>query len=105
LRHCLNNYSSLLVFFDSIEETNVFFVLILIVLAYQVLYLLIEYEFWIFLQKLKNMGEYLADSDPCGRHILSLVSRGHAIIAELQRLSDFVPVVFQNDGKRGNKSP
>ena len=45
------------------------------------------------------MVDFLAENNTCGQTILRLVSRGNAIIAELLRLSDFVPVVFKAEGK------
>ena len=39
--------------------------------------------------------DFLAEQNPCGQTILKLVSRGNAIIAELLRLSDFIPRVFR----------
>lgn len=41
--------------------------------------------------------DFLADNNTCGQTLLQLVSRGHAIIAEHLRLSDFVPAVFLGD--------
>ena len=38
--------------------------------------------------------DFLADENICGQTVLKLVSRGNAIIAELLRLSDFIPPVF-----------
>lgn len=38
--------------------------------------------------------EFLSDDNAAGQTLLRLVSRGSAIIAELLRLSDNVPVVF-----------
>jgi len=46
------------------------------------------------------MVDFLADNNLCGQTILRLVSRGNAIIAELLRLSDFIPPVFKADGAR-----
>ena len=43
------------------------------------------------------MVDFLADNNICGQTILRLVSRGNAIIAELLRLSDFIPAVFKQD--------
>ena len=43
--------------------------------------------------------DFLAEDNPCGQTILRLVSRGNAIIAELLRLSDFVPSVFKLENK------
>ena len=45
------------------------------------------------------MVDFLAENNPCGQTILRLVSRGNAIIAELLRLSDFVPTTFRQEGK------
>lgn len=45
------------------------------------------------------MGDFLADNNTCGQILLKLVSRGNAIIAELLRLSDFVPPVFKQETK------
>ena len=39
------------------------------------------------------MADFLADNNQCGQHLLHVVSRGNAIIAELLRLEDFIPVV------------
>lgn len=41
------------------------------------------------------MVDFLADNNPCGQAILRIVSRGNAIIAELLRLSEFIPSVFR----------
>uniref|UniRef100_A0A8C6KXU5 WASH complex subunit 5 n=1 Tax=Nothobranchius furzeri TaxID=105023 RepID=A0A8C6KXU5_NOTFU len=41
------------------------------------------------------MVDFLADNNLCGQAILRIVSRGNAIIAELLRLSDFIPPVFR----------
>ncbi|XP_031552063.1 WASH complex subunit 5-like [Actinia tenebrosa] len=41
------------------------------------------------------MVDFLAENNACGQTILKLVSRGNAIIAELLRLSDFIPPVFK----------
>lgn len=41
------------------------------------------------------MVDFLADNNQCGQAILRIVSRGNAIIAELLRLSDFIPPVFR----------
>ena len=38
--------------------------------------------------------DFLAEGNICGEVILKLVCRGNAIIAELLRLSDFIPPVF-----------
>uniref|UniRef100_T1IW38 WASH complex subunit strumpellin n=1 Tax=Strigamia maritima TaxID=126957 RepID=T1IW38_STRMM len=47
----------------------------------------------------KFMVDYLAENNVCGQNILRLVSRGNAIIAELLRLSDFIPSVFRLETK------
>lgn len=39
--------------------------------------------------------DFLAEGNVCGLVVLKLVSRGNAIIAELLRLSDFIPPVFR----------
>ena len=39
--------------------------------------------------------DFLAEANVCGQTVLKLVSRGNAIIAELLRLSDFIPPVFR----------
>ncbi|XP_066434881.1 WASH complex subunit 5 [Eleutherodactylus coqui] len=41
------------------------------------------------------MVDFLAENNLCGQAILRIVSRGNAIIAELLRLSEFVPGVFR----------
>ncbi|XP_043922537.1 WASH complex subunit 5 [Protopterus annectens] len=41
------------------------------------------------------MLDFLAENNHCGQAILGIVSRGNAIIAELLRLSEFVPNVFK----------
>lgn len=41
------------------------------------------------------MVDFLAENNLCGQAILRIVSRGNAIIAELLRLSDFIPSVFR----------
>lgn len=40
------------------------------------------------------MIDLLADGNVAGKNLLSIVSRGSAIVAELLRLSDHVPSVF-----------
>eukprot|EP00111_Clytia_hemisphaerica_P004568 TCONS_00013126-protein len=45
------------------------------------------------------MADFLADNNACGQTILKLISRGNAIIAELLRLSDFIPPVFKLESK------
>ncbi len=39
--------------------------------------------------------DFLDEGNVCGQVVLKLVSRGSAIIAELLRLSDFIPPVFR----------
>lgn len=46
------------------------------------------------------MVDFLAENNLCGQTILRLVSRGNAIIAELLRLSDFIPPVFKAENGR-----
>lgn len=41
------------------------------------------------------MLDFLAENNLCGQAILRIVSCGNAIIAELLRLSEFVPGVFR----------
>ena len=43
--------------------------------------------------------DFLAENNLCGQTILRLVSRGNACIAELLRLSDFIPPVFKGENK------
>ena len=44
--------------------------------------------------------DFLAENNLCRQTILRLVSRGNAIIAELLRLSDFIPSVFRDSASR-----
>lgn len=44
---------------------------------------------------LGTMVDFLAENNLCGQAVLRIVSRGNAIIAELLRLSDFIPAVFK----------
>ena len=44
--------------------------------------------------------DFLAEENICGQTILKLVSRGNAIIAELLRLSAFVPPEFRLETKQ-----
>lgn len=46
-----------------------------------------------------KMVDFLADNNACGQTVLKLVSRGNAIVAELLRLSDFIPPVFKQETK------
>ncbi|KAG1662783.1 WASH complex subunit 5 [Nymphon striatum] len=61
-----------------------------------------EISLWTFLRHprflLFNM-DFLAENNDCGQNILKLVSRGNAIIAEILRLSEFIPPVFKLDNK------
>ncbi|KAI0224187.1 hypothetical protein LSAT2_024791 [Lamellibrachia satsuma] len=41
------------------------------------------------------MVDFLAENNACGQTLLRLVSRGNAILAELLRLSDFIPPLFR----------
>uniref|UniRef100_A0A8C5CG81 WASH complex subunit 5 n=1 Tax=Gadus morhua TaxID=8049 RepID=A0A8C5CG81_GADMO len=41
------------------------------------------------------MVDFLAENNLCGQAVLRIVSRGNAIIAELLRLSEFIPTVFR----------
>ena len=43
------------------------------------------------------MADFLAENNQCGQNVLRLASRGNAILAELLRLSDFIPGVFKLD--------
>ena len=45
------------------------------------------------------MTDFLAENNQCGQNVLRLASRGNAIIAELLRLSDFIPGVFKLDNQ------
>ena len=47
--------------------------------------------------------DFLAENNLCGQTLLRLVARGNAIIAELLRLSDFIPPVFKADIKEQGK--
>lgn len=44
--------------------------------------------------------DFLAENNPCGQTLLRLVSRGNAIIAEILRLSEFIPPAYQFDSKQ-----
>lgn len=41
-----------------------------------------------------RQADFLAEDNACGQSLLKLTSRGNAIIAELLRLSEFVPPIF-----------
>ena len=47
--------------------------------------------------------DFLGEDEICGQTILRLVSRGSAIIAELQRLSEHIPPVFYPDCERNTE--
>lgn len=40
-------------------------------------------------------ADFLAENNQCGQTLLRLIARGNAIIAELFRLSDYIPQAFQ----------
>lgn len=46
-----------------------------------------------------RMADFLAENNQCGQNVLRLASRGNAILAELLRLSDFIPSVFRLDNQ------
>ncbi|XP_063722713.1 WASH complex subunit 5-like [Symsagittifera roscoffensis] len=52
-----------------------------------------------------NQGDFLSEENLCGQTILKLVSRGNAIIAEILRLSDFIPPVFNGQGDHEKYAP
>jgi WASH complex subunit strumpellin len=41
-------------------------------------------------------SDFLAENNTCGQALLRLVARGNAIIAELFRLSDYIPPAFRS---------
>ena len=41
------------------------------------------------------MADFLDKNNLCGQTALRLVSRAHATIAEILRLKDFIPSIFQ----------
>lgn len=43
--------------------------------------------------------DFLAENNPSGQTLLRLVSRGNAIIAEILRLSEFIPPAYRLDPK------
>jgi len=43
-------------------------------------------------------GDFLAENNQCAQTLLRLVARGNAIIAELFRLSDYIPTAFRSLG-------
>lgn len=49
----------------------------------------------VFPESVTSMMDFLAENNLCGQAVLRIVSRGNAIIAELLRLSDFIPAVFR----------
>ena len=42
-------------------------------------------------------ADFLSSDNLCGQTLLKLVSRGNAIVAEILRLSDFIPSVFTSN--------
>lgn len=44
--------------------------------------------------------DFLAENNACGQRILLLVSKGNAIIAELLRLSEFIPPVYKLESRQ-----
>ena len=48
---------------------------------------------------IRDQMEFLDERHICGQTILKLVSRANAIIAELLRLSEFIPPVLKLEGK------
>ncbi len=46
-----------------------------------------------------DSSDFLAENNACGQTLLKLVSRGNAIVAELLRLSDFVPPTFKLESR------
>ncbi len=49
-------------------------------------------------------GDFLAENNQCGQTLLRLVARGNAIIAELFRLSDYIPAAFRSLGPNNKYS-
>ena len=49
-------------------------------------------------------GDFLAENNQCGQTLLRLVARGNAIIAELFRLSDYIPTAFRSLGSTNKYS-
>jgi WASH complex subunit strumpellin len=43
-----------------------------------------------------SSSDFLAENNTCGQSLLRLVARGNAIIAELFRLSDYIPPAFRS---------
>lgn len=43
------------------------------------------------------MSDFTSQDNPCGQALLSLVARGHAIISEINRMSEFVPEAIRFD--------
>jgi WASH complex subunit strumpellin len=50
-------------------------------------------------------SQFLSETNICGQTLLRLVSRGSAIVAELLRLSKYIPSVFQNDNPKAEHAP
>lgn len=44
--------------------------------------------------------DFLAENNLCGQTVLRLVSKGNAIIAELLRLSEYVPPVYKLESRQ-----
>eukprot|EP00405_Crypthecodinium_cohnii_P027702 CAMPEP_0206508780 /NCGR_PEP_ID=MMETSP0324_2-20121206/58540_1 /ASSEMBLY_ACC=CAM_ASM_000836 /TAXON_ID=2866 /ORGANISM="Crypthecodinium cohnii, Strain Seligo" /LENGTH=1223 /DNA_ID=CAMNT_0053999717 /DNA_START=13 /DNA_END=3684 /DNA_ORIENTATION=+ len=49
------------------------------------------------------MSSLLDDGDECGRRLIRLLSRGHAVTAELQRVADALPNAFQASGEQSKQ--
>ena len=49
--------------------------------------------------------DFFGDSNQAGQALLKLVARANANIAELMRLSDYIPSVFFLDARRSPPSP
>ncbi|XP_037938965.1 WASH complex subunit homolog 5 [Teleopsis dalmanni] len=45
------------------------------------------------------MSEFMAENNACGQNLLSIVSLGNSIIAELLRLKDYVPDIYRLETK------
>lgn len=48
-------------------------------------------------------ADFLAENNQCGQTLLRLIARGNAIIAELFRLSDYIPQAFTVPNNANNK--
>lgn len=40
------------------------------------------------------MRVFLAEDNPCAQNLLKLVSHGNAILAEVLRLKDHIPIIY-----------